>query len=100
MIRQTGGITSAWVAFDPPAELLKRATTRGGASIVQLTRFAFFAGYTASTSAAQQDASVFGAGFLRVNADGTVDRLDPRQVQVYEDAPLDGADGLGPYYDR
>lgn len=49
---------------------------------------------------AKADARKLGFGWLRMRPDGTLERIDPRLVQLHEDAPLDGGDGLGQYYDR
>lgn len=49
---------------------------------------------------ARDDAKTHGFGYVRVLPYGKVERLDPRTVQVHEDAPVDGGDGLGMYYDR
>lgn len=48
---------------------------------------------------AANDARHLGAGYIRILPDGTMERVDPRTVQIHEDAPGYG-DGLGMPWDR
>lgn len=51
-------------------------------------------------NAARDQALKLGAGFVRILPDGGMEHVDTRIVQVHEDAPVCGGDGLGPNYDR